>query len=363
MRLTRSLLCLVAFVASTFAEPEKTSDGYALPQAGREFLFPRDHGSHPEFKIEWWYLTGHVHAKDGRRFGLQATFFRRADGTAGKGNIYLAHMALLDVKSGRFIHQERLNREGWDASAAIGSLDVKCGPWSLRMDDAGVIHVIGSVRAEASFELALTPTKPLVLFGENGVSRKGADPSTASHYLTFSRLETRGTLSLGKENISVSGEMWMDHEMSSSQLGDGQVGWDWACLQLRDGREAMVYRMRRKDGKTDPFSTLAWINPAGAVQHVSAKDFTLLPIETWRSPRSGAEYPSGVVLSAIDPSTGKSLRWKLVPLTNDQELGGRITGIAYWEGACRILDEQEKEIGSAFLELTGYTGDLNRSLR
>lgn len=364
MKAMRPLLYLtVAFASAFAADPAKTPDGYALPQAGRQFVFPRDHGSHPEFKIEWWYLTGHLYAEDGRRFGLQATFFRRADGTAEKGNIYLAHMALLDVKSGRFIHQERLNREGWDASAAIGSLDVKCGPWSLRMDNTGLISVAGSIRAEASFQLDLKPAKPLVVFGENSVSRKGADPSAASHYLTFPRLETHGALTLGTEKISVRGEMWMDHEMSSSQLDESQVGWDWACLQLRDGREAMVYRMRRKDGTTDPFSTLAWINPAGAVQPVSAKDFTLTPIAAWRSPVSKAEYPAGVILEAVDPSTGKRAHWKLIPLAQGQELTGRITGIAYWEGACRILDEQDKEIGSAFLELTGYTGDLKRSLR
>ena len=360
-----SPIALLLLIPAVFAAaPPKTPDGYALPQPGRQFVFPKDHGSHPEFKIEWWYLTGHLYAEDGRRFGVQATFFRRADGTAEKGNLYLAHMALLDGKSGRFIHQERLNREGWDASAAVGSLQVKCGPWSLRMDDDdGEIHVMGTVRAEASFELALQPTKPLVFFGDNGVSQKGADPSAASHYLTFPRLKTRGTLTIGKEKISVHGELWMDHEMSSSQLDEGQVGWDWACLQLRDGREAMVYRMRRKDGTTDPFSTLAWINPAGAVQQVGAQDFTLQPNTTWRSAHSGAEYPADVVLSAIDPSTSHRIQWKLVPLAKDQELHGRLTGIAYWEGACRILDEQGNEIGSAFLELTGYSGDLKRSLR
>ena len=295
MKALRLSHIFVWMVACAFAaDPPAASEGYAFPQAGRKFTFPRDHGSHPEFKIEWWYLTGHLYAEDGRRFGLQATFFRRADGTASKGNIFLAHMALLDVKSGRFIHQERLNREGWDASAAIGSLDVKCGPWSLRMDEAGTMKVIGSVRAEASFALELKPAKPLVIFGENGVSRKGAAPTAASHYLTFPRLETRGVLTLGTEQIKTHGEMWMDHEMSSSQLGEDQVGWDWACLQLRDGREAMVYRMRRRDGATDPFSTLAWVDAAGAVQHVGAKDFTLSPIGSWRSPRSGAEYPSGV---------------------------------------------------------------------
>lgn len=363
MKLSHPLLCLAIALSPAFAEPAKTPDGFALPEPGRQFVFPRDHGSHPEFKIEWWYLTGHLFAEDGRRFGLQATFFRRAADSAQNGNIYLAHMALLDVKTGRFIHQERLNREGWDASAAVDSLDVKCGPWSLRMDAAGVIRVLGSVRAEASFDLRLTPLKPLVVFGENGVSKKGADPSAASHYLTFPRLKAGGELVVGKEKLSVHGEMWMDHEMSSSQLDEGQVGWDWACLQLHDGREAMVYRMRRKDGGTDPFSTLAWIAADGSVRQVSSKDFTLSPVAQWRSPHSGAEYPSGVELSAVDPALGRRVTWKVVPLAKDQELLGRLTGIAYWEGACRVVDEQGKEIGSAFVELTGYSGDLKRSLR
>lgn len=362
MKALRPLLYLVVATAIS-AEPLKTADGYSLPQPGRQFIFPQDHGSHPDFKIEWWYITGHLYSEDGRRFGLQATFFRRGDESPQHRNLYLAHMALLDVKNGRFIHQERLNREGWDARSAIGSLDVQCGPWTLRMDDAGAIQLAGSVHADASFTLSLKPSQPLVVFGENGVSRKGADASAASHYLTFPRLASNGTLSLGSEQIAVQGELWMDHEMSSSQLDEGQVGWDWACLQLKDGREVMVYRMRRRDGTPDPFSTVSWVDPRGIVTQQSAKDFSLTPTATWHSPHTGATYPSGVTLAAIDPLTGKPVRWKLVPLAQDQELTGRITGIAYWEGACRILDEHDQEIGSAFLELTGYTGDLRRGLR
>jgi predicted secreted hydrolase len=340
-------------VAALTAEPAK----FAIPQPGRKFVFPRDHGSHPDFKIEWWYITGHLFAADGRRFGWQATFFRRA-GEQG-GTLYLGHIALLDVKTGRFLHQERLAREGWDAGATTESLHVHCGPWSLRMSDenTGRMQVAGSIRGEASFDLALTPGKPLVVFGENGVSRKGPAPSAASHYLTFPRLAASGTLLLGTERLSVTGEAWMDHEISSSQLDEGQVGWDWACIQLRDGREAMVYRMRRKDGTRDPFSTLALIDPAGAVSHTA--DFTLTPLATWRSPHTGAEYPSGLELTI----PARHIRWRIEPLSRDQELQGRITGIAYWEGACRVLDEHGTEIGSAFVELTGYSGDLNSRLR
>ena len=355
----RALFFFIVLAAATAQTPE----GFAIPRTGRQFVFPRDHGSHPEFKIEWWYITGHLFSDDGRRFGYQATFFRRAGEKRDGAEIFLAHMALLDVKSGRFFHQERLNREGWDASAATDSLDVSNGPWSLRMVDSGAMNVAGSIRGDVSFQLELRPSKPLVVFGKDGVSRKGADPAASSLYLTFPRIETHGTLMLGTERLNVRGESWMDHEMSSSQLDDGQSGWDWACLQLHDGREAMVYRMRRKDGTTDPFSTLAWIDPAGHVQQVGANDFTLSPMARWRSPHTGAEYPTGVELSTTDPATGRGIRWKIEPLARDQELTGRISGIAYWEGGCRIVDESGAEIGSAFLELTGYTGNLQRPLR
>lgn len=363
MRAITLTALLFIFSRVVAAEPATTPEGFALPQPGRSFAFPRDHGSHPEFKLEWWYVTGHLFADDGRRFGYQATFFRRAGEHPGQGQVYLAHMALLDVQTGRFLHQERLNREGWDASASTDSLDVKCGPWSLRLAERDAIHLAGSIRAEAIFQLELTPRKPLVVFGENSVSRKGADPSAASHYLTFPRIETRGSLTRGSERLSVHGESWMDHEMSSSQLAEDQVGWDWACLQLRNGHEVMVYRMRRKDGSADPFSTLAWINQEGVVRHVRADAFTFKKTGTWRSPQTGVEYPTGVEISVLDSSTGQRVRWRLVQLARDQELPGRITGLAYWEGACRVLDDHGLEIGSAFLELAGYAGDLSRSVR
>ena len=363
MRIAILTALLFLLARAPAAEAPITPEGFALPQPGRRFVFPRDHGSHPEFKIEWWYVTGHLAAEDGRRFGYQVTFFRRAADRPGGVQIYLAHMALLDVKTGRFLHQERLNREGWDAGASATTLDVRCGPWSLRLTQPDVLQLAGSVRGEALFEFELRPVQPLVVFGKDGVSRKGAEAGAASHYLTFPRLATRGTLTLAGEKLRVQGESWMDHEMSSSQLGAGQVGWDWACLQLRDGRSVMVYRMRRADGTADPFSTLAWVQPDGTVRHAGAGDFTLTPLAKWRSPQSGAEYPSGMELGALDPATGQRVRWRIVPLARDQELTGRITGLAYWEGACRVLDEQGAEIGSAFLELTGYAGDLRRDLR
>ena len=217
-----------------------------MPQPGHVFAFPADHGAHPAFKLEWWYLTGHLFTESGRRFGYQATFFRSAAPNKIT-QIYLAHTAVIDVATSRFYFQERLNRGGWDAGTDFESLNVRNGPWSLRMTDpiAERMELHGGVRAEAGFTLVLAPAKPLVVFGENGVSRKGAEPIAASYYLTFTRLRTEGTLMLGTESFRVVGESWMDHEISSSQLGANQIGWDWVSIQLKDSREIMFYRLRQ----------------------------------------------------------------------------------------------------------------------
>lgn len=336
-----------------------TPEGFAVPQPGRSFEFPRDHGSHPEFKIEWWYLTGHLFAEDGaRRFGYQATFFRQAspDGTR---QIYLAHMALSDVTGGQFLHQARLNRSGWDARAATDTLDLRNGPWTLTMTDptTETMALRGGVRAEAAFALTLTPAKPLVFFGEDGVSRKGDAPTAASHYLTFTRLRTAGTLTLGEETLAVTGESWMDHEISSSQLDENQVGWDWVSVHFDNGRELMLYRLRRADGTADPASTLTWVDASGTTRKA---DFTWEPLTRWRSPRNAAEYPARIRLTTTDPADGRERVLLIEPLLADQELDGDRDGIAYWEGACRVRDESTgRVIGSAYMELTGYANPLD----
>ncbi|HRI15166.1 MAG TPA: lipocalin-like domain-containing protein [Verrucomicrobiota bacterium] len=360
-----------------------------MPQRGARFAFPRDHGSHPEFALEWWYVTGHLFETNGARYGFQATFFRRAGPrtsatkspatpTFGDQELYLAHMALLDVQTGRFHHQERLNREGWDAGSSTETLSVSNGNWSLRLAQPPASHssplpapsnrppdlilLRGSIRAEASFKLQLVPQKPLVVFGADSVSRKAAEPTAASHYLTFTRLRVTGTLILDGKTRPVTGQAWMDHEFSSSQLGKGQVGWDWACLQLNDGREIMAYRMRRAEGSTDLFSTLAWVDQRGEVHHSTPAEFRWEPEGEWKSPATGGKYPARIRLTTHDPDSGQNVTFRIEPLAADQELTGALGGIPYWEGACRVLDDRGKVIGQAFLELTGYAGGLQGRL-
>ncbi len=361
MKLRRLIIwgCLAGSIwARSETPPPFTADGFKVPQPGYQFEFPRDHGSHPGFKIEWWYLTGHLtRVQDpAMRFGFQATFFRQAS-PDGATDLFLSHMAIVNVATGEFLHQERLNRPGWDAGAAVGRLDVHNGPWSLAMADAAAetMRLRGGVRAEAQWDLELKPQKPLVIFGENGVSRKGDAPTAASYYLTYSRLAASGTLNWQGETVEVSGQAWMDHEISSSQLGEDQIGWDWISMQLDDGREIMVYQLRKRDGTSDPASSLTWVDPAGKPQR---QPFTWKVQTTWTSPHNGAKYPAKVRVTTTDPTTGQTTNVVVEPLVADQELTGDLAGIPYWEGACRVIDGTGKVIGQAYMELTGYAKDL-----
>lgn len=369
-------LLLCCWVVSLAQPVPLTPEGWMIPQVGNPFQFPKDHGSHPRFGIEWWYITGHLQDTNRTRYGFQATFFRRgippskthsaATAVFGDQQLFLAHMALLEVDTGRFRHQERLNREGWDAFAAQETLDVRNGNWSLCWTSSPSsqpeLQLKGSIRAEILMDFHLRPMKPLVQFGTNGVSRKAEEPTASSHYLTFPRLAVSGTLTVEGSPRWVSGEAWMDHEWSSSQLGRGQVGWDWACLQLKDGREIMAYRMRREDGTSDPFSTLAWVSQQGKVRHIGASGFTWKPIGEWVSPQTGARYPARVQITTDDPESGRRQVFLVEPWVANQELVGALGGIAYWEGACRVLDSEGKEVGQAFLEMTGYAESMQGKL-
>lgn len=376
MRAARLLLLALACTLPAAAAPQApplapaTADGFAVPQPGRVFEFPRDHGSHPEFRIEWWYITGHLFADDGRRFGFQATFFRRANdrgrpprATPGFGDteIFLAHMSFLDARTGRFLHEERLNRDGWDASAATDTLALTNGNWSLHLRDPAThaMSLAGSIDGDVLLRLELEPEKPLVFFGRDGVSRKGADPTAASHYLTFTRIHTVGTLRFDGREFAVRGSAWMDHEISSSQLDPGQVGWDWCAMQFDDGWELMAYRLRRADGSSDPHSTVAWISPSGTIAHHPAADFTWEPLRLWTSPATGGAYPVAYRLHvpARDGGAAREIL-EVRPLADAQELDGALGGIAYWEGAGDVLDAQGRAVGRVYTELTGYAESL-----
>jgi len=343
---------------------------WKVPRVGHVLTFPRDHGSHPDFKIEWWYLTGHLFAGE-RRFGFQATFFRLGQKPVvvpegedfGTEQFYLAHMGLSDPATGAFLHEERLNRGGWDAGAKVGDLDVHNGNWSLKRDGAGMV-LEGTIQGEAAMSLRLVPKKSHVIFGEDGISRKGPEGTAASYYITFPRLVAEGSVMIAGEEVAVTGEAWMDHEISSSQLDRNQIGWDWACLQFFDGREIMGYVLRTDDGKASDFSKLVWIAGDGGLTHVKHGDYEWRHEGSWTSPVTGATYPVSPVILTRDPKSGVERQFRLVPLMDEQEMVGAAGGVSYWEGACDVRDEVTGEIvGRAYLEMTGYADDIGEKLR
>jgi len=361
MRILGLLLMLLPVLAPPAAEKPADERGraFAVPRPGHELRFPRDHGSHPDFQTEWWYVVGQVRTEDGRAFAFKTTFFRYV-AVPPEGEplpINMAHAAFVDVANGRAWHQERLNRDGWDAHAATDGLDLRNGNWSLRREEGETMRLRSTVEARARVDLRLQPRKGPVIFGEDGVSQQGPAPREASYYITYPRLQIAGSVQLGTERFQVSGEGWMDHEISSSQIGEHLAGWDWTGMRLADDTEIMLYILRRKDGGVDRFSSLFWVLPDGEIVKQAATAFSWEVRERWRSPHTGAEYPARIRLRARHPRTGRAHVYTIVPVIADQEIVGRIAGVSYYEGACRVLDPAGKPVGQAFLELTGYAPD------
>ena len=345
---------------------------YAIAKPGYQFEFPRDYGSHPDFKIEWWYITGHLKSEDERRFGYQATFFRLAADSAisREGDpplpqdIHLAHMALLDCETKKFYHQERLQQSPWMASAKQGDMELKNGNWKLRRmteSETPEFELSGSILADVSLHMQLSTRKPITLFGNEGYSQKGSVPSAASYYMTFTRLQTTGSIRLNGKSLKVRGWSWMDHEVSSSQLAPQQVGWDWISIRLKDGRDIMAYRMRTTTKEADPFSTFAWVDADGNASHQRLQDDMWKIKRLWTSPETKNTYPVEVELVIPDPDHEQPFLAHIVPLYDGQEILGHISSIEYWEGACDVLDSKGNTIGEAYMELAGYGGESDLS--
>jgi predicted secreted hydrolase len=313
---------------------------FAVAKPGYRYEFPRDHSAHPEFRTEWWYWTGNLRdTATGRRFGFELTFFRQAVDERNRTprnpwdvtDLYLAHLALSDIETGRFHHAERVNRAGPGLAGPMWN-----GNWR------GGLTELEAVTEEFHLRLAFSTAKPPVIHGVDGVSQKSAGEGHASHYISFTRLDTRGTLTLRGRKLEVSGSSWMDHEFFTHQLEPNQAGWDWMSIQLDDRTELMLFHLRRKDGSIDPYSAGTYIDAAGRARHLGVRDFTMTPVgEQWKG------YP--VAWRIEVPSLG--LRLDATTPMRNQELRGSYT---YWEGA---MDFKGSKSGVGYLEMTGYAGD------
>jgi predicted secreted hydrolase len=341
------LLLLVPIVALAQFAP-------ALP--GYEFEFPRDHGTHDEYRTEWWYYTGHLRTESGKRYGFEVTFFRVGIAPPAEQatkwdlhNLSLAHFAITDVSGRDFRYYEKLNRTSpFTASQARGHLDVFNEGWRATTTADGAWRLL-AYAGKDRIDLTLRTRKPPAVHGENGISVKASGTGYASHYYSMTRLEVTGTVNAQR----CRGQAWMDHEFGSSQLRENQQGWDWFAIQLDNDAELMLYQIRRRDGTPDVTSSGSLVTSDGTVIHLRHDQLRITPRGRWKSPKSGATYPMGWRVAV--PSLGIDVT--VTPLLEQQELDTRgSTRVTYWEGACSVSGSFDRNAvtGDAYVEMTGY---------
>jgi predicted secreted hydrolase len=334
------------------------NDGFEKAIDARAFTFPKDHGPHPSFRNEWWYLTGNLDDEDGRRFGFEITFFRFAltpgtpesDSNWRSNQVYIAHFAVTDVDRERFFVAQKYSRD------ALGLAGAQTEPFHVWIDDWQVVSSTSDITQwqlhaaddEFGIDLSLSPVKHPVLQGIDGLSQKSDEEGNASYYYSITRFETAGTMNIGSDDFAVSGLSWLDREWSSSALSPTQKGWDWFSLQLSDGSDLMFYSIRNTDGSQSVHSAGTWVNESGETGTIGRDEIGIDVTEEWRSP-DGGRYPAGWTVRLPK----QELTLNIIPVIENQELS---TTVRYWEGAVDISGEKAglPIEGRGYVELTGY---------
>ncbi len=335
---------------------EDADEAYQRALAARDFEFPADHGPHPAFRNEWWYVTGNLDSEDGDRFGFELTIFRFAltpfapeSPSAWRSNqVYIAHLAVTDAARGNFHVGQRYSR------GAVGLAGARAEPFRVWLDDwkisAGPDGSWQLIAHDADFgvDLRLAALREPTLNGDAGLSQKSAEPGNASYYYSITRLATEGVVNVGGQDFRVSGLSWLDREWSSSALAAEQVGWDWFALQLDDGTDLMFYQLRRSDGTPDDHSAGTLVEADGGSAHLRIDDVELNVLEEWESD-AGGRYPARWTLRVPD----RGLQLDIRPVIADQEL---FTTVRYWEGAVDVTGTRDGVPigGRGYVELTGY---------
>lgn len=327
---------------------------------GWTYEFPRDEFSHPNFKTEWWYFTGNLEAEGGRRFGYQLTFFRQgirppAERTPVKSefvqdHIWFAHFAISDIDGGRFYHAEETSRGAFGQAGSGGEHIVWIKNWTLDQSAEDPGHYQFKAATDGfALDLKLEAAKPMVFHGKDGVSPKANDDSSASHYYSFMRLTSSGSLKIGNREFAVRGDSWYDREWSTSALSKDQIGWDWFAIQFDNGTELMLFQLRDPDGRAN-FKSGSFVNAAGEKSHLGADDFVLTPTQRWKAPDTGVDYPIEWKVELL----ARNEVFHIKAAQKNQQL--RMAAMTYWEGATVIKGETAN--GRGYLEMTGYDGKM-----
>ena len=341
-------------------------DGSAADEA---LAFPRDFGSHPPSRIEWWYATGwlapEIDADTTPRHGFQITFFRSRTGIDAAHpsrfaarELIFAHAAVSDLAARRLRHDQRIARSGFDiAQAASDDTRLRLRDWQLVREgatDASRYQVRAASEAGGfGFDLELQTTQPVLLQGVAGLSRKGPNPAQTSRYYSQPQLAVRGLLRLDGQAQAVRGRAWLDHEWSDALLDPQAVGWDWIGINLDHGAALTAFRVRRADGTA--LYAGGSLRDAGATtaRNFASDEVVFRPGRTWTSAATRAVYP--VEWDVTTPAG----RHRVRALLDAQELDSRqSTGAVYWEGLSELLDERGARVGLGYLEMTGYVAAL-----
>ncbi|WOE75699.1 lipocalin-like domain-containing protein [Alterisphingorhabdus coralli] len=338
----------VAWAAASVTYPEV--------RQGQTISFPKDHGSHDNYRTEWWYFTGWLETESGDPLGFQITFFRsRPDipqdnpSRFTPNQIVFAHAAISDPKTGKLIHDQRMGRKGFGIiDAASGDTDVQLLGWSLERDTAGAF--VSRVESkDFVLDLSFNPSQPVMLNGDRGYSRKGPQPSQASYYYSMPHLDVSGSVTRKGRQETVRGSGWLDREWSSDVLPENAVGWDWTGLNFDDGSALMAFQVRGRDGKP-VYAGGSYRDADGEQTVLGSDDVRFVPRRYWTSPETGASYP--VEAEYVIMVRGEEKRFVLTPMFDAQELTGALTP-TYWEGAVTTKG------GRGYLEMTGYAEDIS----
>ena len=333
----------------------------ALP--GWKYEFPADHGSHPEFKTEWWYFTGNLRAEDDSELGYQLTFFRQGvipperklpASQLLQRDVNFAHFAVSDISKGQFYHFQELSRGAFgQAGFDDGSRLAWIKDWACERTG---IHSFRLRASEGGLKINLeleSPRKP-VIHGHDGVSQKSSGEGRASHYYSLTRMNTKGSVDIHGKTYLVNGLTWFDHEWATNQLAENQSGWDWFSIQFQDGSDLMLFQIRMKEGGRDPYSAGTFVDATGKSTKVSHSEFELVPLEWWTSPDSKARYPVAWKVSIPKLSLDCTVRARFPR----QELAA--DPFSYWEGAVMVSGKRDgcPVSGKGYLEMTGYAGRI-----